>query len=125
MGIKILGTNAQLSNLLITTECDYTTIDCSECQEGEFLYNYICTSDSCFDQLSQVTTQMMVSSMGELDAENNYQLSVIFNVPIGDCLVPKIYLTKSLTDTTILSVLESNQLTVDNSKTLKFFLTFD
>ncbi|CAD8117017.1 unnamed protein product [Paramecium sonneborni] len=126
--IKINQKGAYFTGLTISKECNPNcqTCDngfCTQCNDKHYLYNYICQSDSC--DLSIINQNFLTSTTGAIE-NGQYVITIKYNFNIAFCLVPKIYYTKGLKDSSIFMILERNQIqytqTSQSPDSLKIYL---
>ncbi|CAK87688.1 unnamed protein product (macronuclear) [Paramecium tetraurelia] len=109
--IKINQKGAYFTGLTISKDCNpncKSCVDgfCNQCNDNDYLYNYNCQSNDC--DLSIINNNFITSSTGAIQ-NGQYVVSLVYNFKIAFCLIPKVYLTKGLKDSTILKILDQNQ----------------
>ncbi|CAK56631.1 unnamed protein product (macronuclear) [Paramecium tetraurelia] len=131
INIKILGTNSKLQKFALTTDCHLNckecdaNFECTNCIDHFSMINYQCIPDSCFDTLSGLTTQSAYKANSLIDKQGMYQVTVDFDVNLGQCLIPKVYIIQEIKSNKIEYVLASNQISLNSEKQLSFHLTQD
>ncbi|CAD8187860.1 unnamed protein product [Paramecium octaurelia] len=131
INIKILGTNSKLQKFSLTTDCHLNCkecnadFQCTNCVDHFSMINYQCIPDSCFDTLSGLTTQSAYKANSLIDKQGMYQVTVDFDVNLGQCLIPKVYITQEIKSNSIRYVLPANQISLNNEKQLSLHLDQD
>ncbi|CAD8106709.1 unnamed protein product [Paramecium sonneborni] len=131
LDIQILGTAVKLQKLVLTSDCNLNCQECDEnfecikCFDNFSMINYQCLPDSCFQVLSNLTTQSALSANSMIVNQSAYQVTVDFNIELGQCLVPKIYLVNQIESNKIEFILETKQIQIKTQKQLNFQLTLN
>ncbi|CAD8110580.1 unnamed protein product [Paramecium sonneborni] len=132
ISLKILTFGLVLSEISISSDCSlncqecHSDNTCKNCLQDYFLFNYRCVPLKCVDQISQLTFGSHISSSSEIELNTtNLLITSNFNIPLNGCLIPKVYLTKSIEDNTITTILKKEQVSLHESdnKILKYYLT--
>ncbi|CAK60069.1 unnamed protein product (macronuclear) [Paramecium tetraurelia] len=98
----------------------------STCDDTSFYFNYQCLPEYCLDQISSINSSTHTGSTSQIDQiTNNLQIISTFSIPLIYCLVPKVYLTKSIEDNTITTILPDEQVNLDDNdnRVLYYYLT--
>ncbi|CAD8192006.1 unnamed protein product [Paramecium octaurelia] len=109
--IQLNQKGAYFTGLTISKDCNpncKTCVNgfCTQCNDNYYLYNYNCQSNDC--DLSIIDKNFITSSTGAIQ-NGQYIVSLVYNFKIAFCLIPKVYLTKGLKDSTILKILNQKQ----------------
>ncbi|CAD8081318.1 unnamed protein product [Paramecium primaurelia] len=110
--IKINQKGAYFTGLTISKECNPNCKSCdngfcTKCNDNYYLFNYICQSNDC--DLSIINNNFITSATGAFQ-NGQYLITLKYNFKITFCLIPKIYLTKGLKDSSIQKILDNNQI---------------
>ncbi|CAD8084271.1 unnamed protein product [Paramecium sonneborni] len=110
--IKINQKGAYFTGLIISKECNPNCKLCDkgfciQCNDKHYLYNYICLSDNC--DLSLINQNFITSTTGAIE-NGQYVVTLKYNFNLANCLIPKIYFTKGIKDSSIQMILDRNQI---------------
>ncbi|CAD8203173.1 unnamed protein product [Paramecium pentaurelia] len=128
ISLKILTSSLVLSDLSIYTpnHITHSQNELSVCLNEYSLFNYKCIPQSCFDQISNINSDTHISSISQIEQNTtNLLIKSTFKIPLIECLIPKIYLTKSIEDNTITTILSDEQvkLNENDNSILEYYLT--
>ncbi|CAD8120841.1 unnamed protein product [Paramecium sonneborni] len=131
LNIKILGVGAKLQKFSLTSDCNLNcqqcngNFECTQCFNDFSMINYQCIPDTCFETLGDLTTESAQNANSLIDQKGEFQVTVDFNVELGQCLVPKVYLINEIISNKIEFTLARNQIYLKSKKQLFFYLTLD
>ncbi|CAD8203661.1 unnamed protein product [Paramecium octaurelia] len=125
ISIKILTPGLVIAGLTIrNTPTPFSSN--SICEDNFFYFNYNCIPQICSDSISTITSSAHNYSLSLIEQNtNNLKITSQFNIHLNNCLVPKVYLTKSIEDDTITKILTDDQVKVDETdkSVLLYYLT--
>ncbi|CAD8106711.1 unnamed protein product [Paramecium sonneborni] len=123
--IKIKNYGTLFTGLTISKDCNPNCQRClqsfcDQCYDDSFYYyNYRCSKLFCEQQINKLNSKSLLNSQGSY-SDSVFTLEFLFNINLGDCLIPKVYYTYKIENSQIKYILQENQvfLKKDTSNTL-------